>query len=91
MKKILKIILTEDGIYSLPRVTGFLMLIAFLSVTFYLVLNDKTWVHYDTFAVVCGGGGIGGASINKLTNSVYNTPRGEAGKPKEINKNDIRE
>lgn len=86
MKNILKTILTEDGVYSLPRFISFFLALAFLVVTFYLVFNRLTWAHYDTFAVACCTGGVGGASFNKWTNSVYNTPRGEAGKPKESEK-----
>lgn len=81
MKKLIKAILTENGTYSLTRIASAVLLLAFLIGSFYLILKNQTWGNYDSFATICGGGGVTGQVVNKFINSKYNTPQGNIGKP----------
>lgn len=80
MKKILDM-LKENGQYSLTRVLAVFGYFAFLVGTAYLILNNRNWAGYDTFASLTGGGGCATQLVNKFINGKYNTPLGEAGKP----------
>ena len=44
-------------------------------------VSDTIGADYDTFASLTGGGGAATQIANKLINSKFNTPQGEAGKP----------
>lgn len=81
IKQIVKTILTEDGVYSLPRIASAFLTLAFLVASGYLILRNQTWGNYESFATFCGGGGIVGQLGNKLINSKWNTAPGEPGKP----------
>ena len=86
MKRIIKAILTENGEYSLTRIASVVLMLAFLIASFYLIIKGQTWGNYDSFATICGGGGIAGQTVNKFINSKYNTLQGALGKPMEDEK-----
>jgi len=45
--------------------------VAFLIGSFYLLIRGQGWEHYETFAAITGGGGIGGQVANKFLNNKY--------------------
>lgn len=95
MKRILNDILKEDGKFSFTRCMPFAGYILFALVSIYLVYNRITWGHYETFAVITGGGSLGTQLANKAINSKYNNPvrygyntqnkEEETGEKKELN------
>lgn len=75
--------LKEGGSYSLTRIAAFIGYSAFLIASAYLIYKGQTWGNYETFATMTGGGGMVTQIANKFINGKYNTPLGEAGKPKD--------
>lgn len=71
----------EKSLLSLTRMLSIVGYSSFLLGSFYLMYRNQSWVHYDTFATMTGGGGLITQLLNKLINSKLNTPNGEAGKP----------
>lgn len=56
---------------SLTRIITVGACLLFAVVTLFLLLQNKTWAHYDTFAWVTAGGGIGGQVGNKFITQRY--------------------
>lgn len=71
-------ILKENGVYSLTRILAVINYIVFLAGTAYLIVTGKTWGNYEVFAIMTAGGGAVTQLSNKLINSKYNSPLGEA-------------
>ena len=76
-------ILKENNIYSFTRILAAVGVVAFLLGSAYLIITCQTWGNYETFATMTGGGSAATQIANKLINSKFNTPQGEAGKPVE--------
>lgn len=74
-------LLKEQDVYSLTRILAVIGFTAFLLGSFYLIYKNQVWGNYETFATMTGGGSAVTQIANKLINSKYNTPQGEAGKP----------
>lgn len=74
-------LLKENNVYSFTRILAAAGFAAFIIVSFYLAYTGKAFQYYDTFASLTGGGGAATQIANKLINSKFNTPQGEAGKP----------
>ena len=74
-------LLKENNAYSFTRVLAAAGFAAFIIVSIYLVYKGQTWGNYETFATMTGGGSAATQIANKLINSRFNTPQGEAGKP----------
>ena len=74
-------ILKENNVFSFTRTLAAAGFAAFIVVSFYLAYTGKAFQYYDTFASLTGGGGAATQIANKLINSKFNTPQGEAGKP----------
>jgi hypothetical protein len=53
----------------------------FALVSLYLVLTDRAWVHYDTFAVLTLGGGLGGQLGGKWINNRFSPVASYPGAP----------
>lgn len=88
IKQVLYDIQTEAGIYSVNRVTPFWISAVFtllmIVVTVYVMVTGKTFPHYNDLCMVYMGVLISCGTWlqgNKLTNSIWNTSPGEAGKP----------
>ncbi len=64
-------LMSENNSPSLTRSLAVLFAAAFLIGSFYLLLRGQHWDHYETFATITGGGGIGGQVANKFVNSKY--------------------
>ena len=63
----------ENGELSYTRLISVIFVLAFLGVSFYLVLTHQYWQNYDTFASLTGGGGGATQLVNKFINSKYNS------------------
>lgn len=61
---------------SYTRLISAIFVLAFLGVSFYLVLAHQYWQNYDTFASLTGGGGGATQLVNKFINSKYNSVQG---------------
>lgn len=70
-------LLYENGVPSLTRFISIIAFLAFLAGTAYLILEGRVWAHYDTFAMLTGGGGAATQIANKIVNSVYNSTTGQ--------------
>ena len=66
----------ENGELSYTRLISAIFVLAFLGVSFYLVLAHQYWQNYDTFASLTGGGGGATQLVNKFINSKYNSVQG---------------
>lgn len=66
----------ENGELSYTRLISAIFVLAFLGVSFYLVLAHQYWQNYDTFASLTGGGGGAMQLVNKFINSKYNSVQG---------------
>ena len=66
----------ENDELSYTRVISAIFVIAFLTVSVYLVLTHTYWQNYDTFASLTGGGGGATQLVNKFINSKYNSVQG---------------
>lgn len=66
----------ENGELSYTRLISVIFVLAFLGVSFYLVLAHQYWQNYDTFASLTGGGGGATQLVNKFINSKYNSVQG---------------
>ena len=73
----IKQLLYESGSPSLTRIISVVSIVLFIAVTVYLLINGKTWAHYDTFSNLTAGGGLATQVANKLVNSKYNSQVGE--------------
>ena len=73
---IVRMLLYENGEMSLTRTLAVIGWLAFLVVSFYLVLMHTGWQNYETFASLTGGGGAATQIANKFINSKYNTAAG---------------
>lgn len=73
--------LKEADQQSLSRYIAFVLIVLFIGVSVYLVINKYTWGNYDTFALATVLGGTGTQMTNKFINSKYNTKNGSVGKP----------
>ena len=83
MKKLLIGLLYENDEPSLTRVIAviaFLVpLVAFLVVTAYLLIAEREWGSYQTFATATMGGSIAGTMtqlLNKISNTTNGSPSG---------------
>ena len=76
MKRILEMLMYEDGELSLTRTISVLFVLLFIGVTIYLVFFDFRWDHYETLATMAAGGGPMTQVANKFINSKYNTDIG---------------
>ena len=65
-----------NGELSYTRLISAIFVLAFLGVSFYLVLAHQYWQNYDTFASLTGGGGGATQLVNKFINSKYNSVQG---------------
>lgn len=81
--------LKEANQQSLSRYIAFVLIVLFIGVSIYLVINKYTWGNYDTFALATVLGGTGTQMTNKFINSKYNTKTGAAGKPLNSNNNNV--
>lgn len=90
MKKIIKMLMYENNELSLTRTLAVLGWLAFLVVSFYLVLQNQYWANYDTFAVLTGGGGATTQVANKFINSKYNSIPGSYTHIDRVNVNSTR-
>lgn len=70
-------LLYENGAPSRTGLFSIISFIAFLAGSAYLLLTHQQWAHYDTFATLTGGGGLGGLVSNKFINNKYGSPSGE--------------
>jgi hypothetical protein len=84
MKKLLIGLLYENNEPSLTRIIAVIAFIvpltAFLLVTVYLLLAEREWGSYQTFATATMGGGATGALmqlINKVSNTFGAAPSGQ--------------
>lgn len=60
-----------------PSRASFMALVAFLAFLMgsaYLIIKDQTWAHYETFATLTMGGGVGTVLSNKLMNLTKASP-----------------
>ena len=76
MKRILEMLMYENGELSLTRAISVLFVLLFVGVTIYLVFFDFRWDHYETLATMAAGGGPMTQVANKFINSKYNTDIG---------------
>ena len=76
MKRILEMLMYENGELSLTRTISVLFVLLFIGVTIYLVFFDFRWDHYETLATMAAGGGPMTQVANKFINSKYNTDIG---------------
>ncbi len=67
----LKGLMYEPGGPSLTRSLAVLFAAAFLIGSFYLMVRGMHWDHYETFALITGGGGAGLQGANKFINSKF--------------------
>lgn len=74
-KSFLKSLLYEDGEASRTGLTALLFSITFIIGSMYLLINNINWVHYEIFAMLTTGGGVGGILANKamITRNSRNT------------------
>lgn len=77
MKNIIKNLLTESDKFSLTRFIAITAWLAFLGVSFYLVIASKEWSQYETFATFTAGGGAITQVANKYLNKKYNLEKGD--------------
>lgn len=73
----LKKLLNESGNPSLTRHLSIVSYGLFVLVTLYLVANNQTWGHYETFTFITAGGGLGMQLSNKLIDSKFNSEIGQ--------------
>jgi uncharacterized protein (UPF0333 family) len=76
LKRILEMLMYENGGLSLTRTISVLFVLLFVGVTIYLVFFDFRWDHYETLATMAAGGGPMTQVANKFINSKYNTDIG---------------
>lgn len=76
-KKFLVSLLYENGAPSRTGLFSIMAFLAFLLGSAYLLLLHQQWAHYDTFATLTGGGGLGGLVSNKFINNKYGAPSGQ--------------
>ena len=76
MKRILEMLMYENGGLSLTRTISVLFVLLFIGVTINLVFFDFRWEHYETLATMAAGGGPMTQVANKFINSKYNTDIG---------------
>lgn len=76
MKRILEMLMYENGELSLTRTISVLFVLLFIGVTIYLVFFDFRWDHYETLATMAAGGGPMTQVANKFINSKYNSDIG---------------
>lgn len=76
VKTWLRMLFYENGELSYTRLISVIFVLAFLEVSFYLVLTHQYWQNYDTFASLTGGGGGATQLVNKFINSKYNSVQG---------------
>ena len=76
MRRILEMLMYENGELSLTRAISVLFVLLFVGVTIYLVFFDFRWDHYETLATMAAGGGPMTQVANKFINSKYNTDIG---------------
>ena len=76
MKRILEMLMYENGELSLTRTISVLFVLLFIGVTIYLVFFDFRWDHYGTLATMAAGGGPMTQVANKFINSKYNSEIG---------------
>lgn len=73
IKTILTQILKENNQYSFTRCMPFAGYILFAIVSIYLVYKNASWVHYETFAAITGGGSLATQLTNKAIVTKYNS------------------
>ena len=76
MKRILEMLMYENGELSLTRTISVLFVFLFIGVTIYLVFFDFRWDHYETLATMAAGGGPMTQVANKFINSKYHSEIG---------------
>lgn len=79
MKKVstlIKMALFENNELSLTRMLSVGSWSLFAGISIYMVLNGITWGHYETFALLTGGGGAATQVANKFVNGKYNSAPG---------------
>jgi len=76
LKRILEMLMYENGELSLTRTISILFVLLFIGVTIYLVFFDFRWDHYETLATMAAGGGPMTQVANKFINSKYNSDIG---------------
>ncbi len=64
-------ILKENDKLSLTRVLSFLSFIFFIAVSIYLLVTNRPWMHYETFAYITCGGALSTQIANKVSNNKY--------------------
>lgn len=70
-------LLYENGTPSRTGLFSIIAFLAFLLGSAYLLLRNQQWAHYETFAALTGGGGLGGLVSNKFINNKYGAPDGQ--------------
>ena len=66
----------ENESLSFTRVIAATGYVAFLLASFYLMITNGHWDHYDLFASYAGGGSAALQFANKFVNSKYNSAIG---------------
>lgn len=69
VKKYLMELLYEPEGPSLTRALSVFSFVSFVIASVYLMVSHTTWIHYETFATITGGGGLGGQVANKFMNN----------------------
>jgi len=77
MKQFIIRLLYENGEPSRTGLFSVIAFLAFLIGSAYLLVKGQQWAHYETFAYLTGGGGLGGLVSNKLINNKYGSPEGQ--------------
>lgn len=85
IKAFLNGLLYENETPSLTRIISITAFLAFLIGSAYLIITGKSWGHYDTFAILTGGGGATTQVVNKFVNSLYNSAPGQFPKKGGVN------
>ena len=71
-----QMILYENGEASLTRVLSIGSWLVFIVISIYMIICQITWSHYETFALLTGGGGAATQVVNKFVNGKYNSMPG---------------
>ncbi len=77
MRNIIKNLLIENDKWSLTRFIAVTAWLAFLGVSFYLVVSGREWSQYETFATFTAGGGALVRVSDKYINKKFNSEKGD--------------
>lgn len=74
-------ILKECGILSNTRISSWVLVLFWMAITVYDVYEGGSWTHYEIFTITSLSAAGVLIAYNKGINSIYNTAKGEVGKP----------